>query len=458
MIQDIPALELSLIGNLLKGQAPIDEVVGIVSAPQFFTGQYNRTIFEAVLGLYNSGEPIDLMTVLTRVQTAGTLEQSGGRAYMVEAMESVHTNYNILAHCEIIAEQYRLRTFGEKFGRLIDIATEPGAKSSDVMSLAEKALLEIQSVEQIDVTRLMDVAQQYANNVLQGRTKQENRWIETRVADMNNKIMGFWRGDMTIIGGPPSMGKTKLALDTCLFNMNWNRKTLFISLDQTEESLVLRMLTSMTGISKRDMYSKLTPAQQDDLSRNAARLSLCDGFWIADRGDQTVIDIRSLARRIKRLHGLDVLVIDYVQMIPEHRRFENRNLALAEISRVLKATAKELDCVLICLSQVNRGGHDRPIDPVKGIWGFPDMSDLRDSGALEQDANVIIFPWVPYELCKKRFGEQSQRFADIQREVPGIETLAYMIVAKNKDGWTGTIECRNNPERMQFYSEDSRHV
>jgi len=449
--------ERSVLGLILKG-ANFGTVLAIVKNADFLSVPKHQYIFDAMESLYRFGEPLDVITVKNQLRLNQKIDDCGGAAYLVELADSVFTDWNIEAHAELIAEQFRLRYLKKSLADISLKLTTNGTESSEIIGLTYQAINEVEATKRLRAVKLSDIAGKHINSVLAGPQKDGGRLIQTRLPDLDDKIGGLFRGEMVIIGGPASMGKTMLAVDICLWNQNYGRACFIVSIDQTEESLVMRMITNMTGVSKTDMKRGLSKIQQDLVSHEAAVLATYANVTISDSAEQTILDIRAMARQIKRQCGLDILVVDYIQMIPDHKKAERRDLGLGEISRQLKATAKELDCVVLCISQINRQFALRNINPNKGEWAFPRPSDLKDSGALEQDANMIIFPWVPEELVKKHYGETSDQYKNLCRDIPNFSQLAYMVVAKNKDGWTGIVECRRDAAHQKFYCEDRIHV
>jgi replicative DNA helicase len=451
--QNVTDIEASYLGGIIK-QGEVDDIVLEIRSPEYFFDEKHQLIYSAILDLYQADKSIEIQILANHLLKKGKLEDVGGRTYLVEITENAA--FNLDDYTAIIKNAYQARKISKTFTDIATRAQLPGAEARGLISKAEECLLNLDNASGPDYTPMSDIAVNFVNEIC-AEEKKERYYIRTRVDDLNTEIIGFFRGDMIIIAAPPSMGKTSFALDTCMYNANWGRTSLFISLDQTRQSIVQRQITSLTGISKAEMFSgNLSERQKDNLAQKAAELATADKLLISDSAVLNVLDIRTMARRVKRTKGLDILVIDYVQQIRPHRRFESRNLELTEISGILKSIAKELDIPVLVLSQLNREYTNLPINPEKNQWGFPSVTMLRESGALEQDANMIIFPHVPYEVMKKKYGTQSETFRDWLRDNPDGDKLAYMVVGKNKDGWTGTVECCRDIVKMRFYSETER--
>lgn len=452
---NIVEIESALIGGALHQADKFDDILTTVKTPEYFTDEKHRLIYSAMLELYEKNQPIEINLVANLLYEKEKLTQAGGRSYMITLAEN--PGLMLTEYCRIIKNNYQVRQLRDSFRTIVNQSTEPGVDAQNLINEAERCLLNVMQYGGDEgVKTIAELTKEFVDNVCRV-DKPEKIFIETRIAGLNNLITGFFRGDMIIVAGPPSMGKTMFATDFCLYNMK-KYNSLFVSLDQSSESIIQRQLTAMTGITKKEMFTGTIDERRAELlCRAAVNLANADRLFITDQGDLTILDIRSMARRVKRTKGLDILVIDYIQLVRGHRYFENRNLELAEISRITKSLAKELDIVVLVLSQLSRDYKNATLKPENNQWGFPNRTMLRDSGSLEQDANVIIFPHVPYEVMKSKYGTQSNEFITWLRSSPDNETLSYIVVDKNKDGETGTVQCCRDSKRMRFYSEDKLH-
>jgi len=450
--------EMSVLGTILKEPDCLYDVAEIIRKPEYFQLQKHRMIYQALIDMATGNTPIDVISLSTAM-VPEKLNSIGGRTYLSELCEHATTTSHAVHHCRIVEEVYKRHKISSEFAVIAESAKKPDTALLDLISSAEKTLLDLSPDNGRDIVQISDVIAGHTDALIkQPEESRKALYVETRVADLNRLITGFYRQDLVIVAGPPSFGKTSFAIDTCLYNnFHCGKKILFFSIDQSANSFKTRLLTSATGIPKTKLISgKLTPKEEDLVCRAAAEMTAKPNLFLSDRAGLTALDIMSYARRVKRQYGLDMIVIDYIQQIAPHRKFETRNLELAEISRILKQVAKELNVVVLALSQLSRTYDARNVNEKKEIWGFPRLTDLRDSGALEQDANMVLFPWIIYEVLKKKYGEQSSEFREIIEKKPQYETLAYILVAKNKDGETGTVECCWDKVRMRFYSETDR--
>jgi len=455
MLSDLET-EKSILGSIIKDSELIDDVAVIIKKPEYFYNGKHQIIYKALADMaFVENVPVDVTTLIEFLGKSN-LKTVGGRVYIVQLCELAVAGCYIKQYCQNLAKYYQLRIISDSFSEIAGQARRTDVDVQKLIGNAEKALLKLSDDDSQKVVQISSVITDYAQKIINRTDEQrKDRYIETRIQTLNNKITGFFKQDMVIVASPPSFGKTSFAIDTSWYNINTHKKKILVfSIDQSADSFKGRLITNLTGIPRTQLLSgKLKPEEEKLIFDATNELTTKPGLYLTDRAGLTVFDIISLSRRVKRQHGLDMIVIDYLQQIAPHSRFETRNLEVAEISRLLKQTAKELDIVVLALSQLNRIHDMRNVNPKKEIWGFPYLSDLRDSGALEQDANIVLFPWVIYEVLKKKFGEQSMEFKKIINKHPEYETLTYILVAKNKDGETGVIECSRDIERMRFYNE-----
>ena len=453
-------VEQALLGAIMRDRDALDLVVPILPTEDSFYSPRHQSIYRAMLDLHNNLHPCDVTTVANALRQSGDLASIGGLTYIGELEECAFGSTNVGSYAEIVKDKWLKRRMIEAANECSRQAYLDELPASDLLRQFESSLYSISTKsfgkEPVEVAQMI---QGFTDSLIKAGPEHQKSYLETRIQDFNDRFKLYY-GDYIVVGGEPSMGKTMFAMDLVWYNLGFDKRSLVMSYDQTMQSVIIRYLAGRTGFTRDQMSSgKLDIRQQDLLCRAAAKLAANGGVFIQDDSSLTVFDIWSQARKLKRTGGLDLLVIDYVQLIPRHRNFENRNLELTDISRVLTAMKKDLNVVLVVLSQINRTIKDRSrIDPLKNSWRFPNMHMLRDSGALTQDATVVIFPYIPHEACKREYGEQSQDFIDINRAylnqygIP-LDSMGYVVVDKNKDGETGVVSCRRDPVRMRFYSE-----
>lgn len=448
-----------LLGSAMRDQDCLDMVIPLLPTEDAFYSPRHRLIWRAILDLHGALHPCDITTVSNALAQNGDLEAIGGRTYIGELHEEAITARRPSSYAEIIRDKWIKRRLIESANELSRMALSDESPASEIIRTFESQIYRISSTatanEPVEISNMI---QAFADSLVKGEHVNSQRFLTTRIEDFNQRFKLYY-GDYIIIAGEPSMGKTMFGMDLVWHNLGFQKKSLVFSYDQTTQALITRYLSGRTGLTRDQLSSgKLSEKEQDVLCRAAAKLAANGGVYIQDDANLTVYDIWSQARKLKRTVGLDMILIDYVQLIPPHRKIENRNLELADISRILTAMKKDLDVVLVVLSQINRTIKDRTrIDPLSNSWRFPNMHMLRDSGALTQDATMVIFPYIPHEACKREYGEQSETFIGINRaylDKYGIQLdrMGYVVVDKNKDGETGVVACRRDPQRMRFYS------
>ncbi len=382
--------EQSVLGGLmLRNEAWFD--VADVIAPKDFYRPQHQIIYEAMTELANDNEPLDAVTVSEALSTRGLLERAGDIAYLGELAEATPGASNVLAYAKIVMERSILRQLIGAAGRIADSAFLPdGRDSADLLDAAER------EVFQISEDRLKDSGPQAMKPLLESAVDRVEKLFSTKgaitglatgFAELDEKTAGLQNSDLIIVAGRPSMGKTALAMNIVEHAVmeGEGATTLVFSMEMPADQLVMRMLSSLGRIDQTRM--RTGNLKDEDWSRfTGAVAQLKDkSLFIDDTPALTPNDIRTRARRVAReAKGLGLIVVDYLQLMRGSRQAENRTNEISEISRSLKAVAKELRCPLIAVSQLNRALENR-------TDRRPVMSDLRESGAIEQDADVILF-------------------------------------------------------------------
>lgn len=449
--------EQAVIGSILKDRDALDKIIDSINNENYFYHPKNRLIFRVIFHLYQNDKPYDLTTVAEELSRINQLDNIGGRLYLIELIESVPSTANVKAYADIIAEKAELRN-------LINICDNTIRSCYELKPIKEishnmdNALLDLTKNEFTGIVHIGVIATDIIHDVEhQDIEKMKSRYIETRIADLNKIINGIHKENLTIIGAPPSMGKTSFALDIPLHS---KCRCLYVGLDETARDAAMRVLTSLTGITSNEMSDykvriKDDKAKMRDLTEAAIKLGDYP-FYLCDRTGLTVYQIRALARQHQRRFGLDMLIIDYIQQIADDiKREETRNLEVTKQIRVMKDIAKEMDIAVVGVSQINREYAARPFNPKGNMFATPQISDLRDSGTIEQEANQIIFVWNLAQAAKNRnmsltdTGLWSQQHIDLM--TLGIDP-SFIDVAKNKNGPKQLIPCQWDGRRMRFYS------
>ncbi len=414
--------EQSVLGGLLRDCTHFDAVAEIVSDSDFFKAGHGK-IFNAMAALIEREQPIDVITVSEELNQRDELSAIGGLDYVADLATSVPSSANVVAYARIVRERATLR-------QLISAATEisrasynpGGLASDDLLQLAEKRVLEISEERPKeggfeDVNALLKKTVDKIDHLF--RSDREITGLSTGLSELDEKTSGWQNGELIIVAARPSMGKTALALnfvETAILAQD--RPALVFSMEMPSDSLVMRMLSSMGRIDQgRLRNGKL--AEEDWPKLEVAARKLKDKkLFIDDTAALTPNEVRARVRRIAREHGDPALImVDYLQLMHVGGSVDGRTQEISEISRSMKALAKEYNCPVICLSQLNRGVEQRPNKR-------PMNSDLRESGAIEQDADVILFIY-----RDEYYNEESPD-----------KGIAELIIGKQRNGEVGT--CR----------------
>ncbi|EHV9708991.1 replicative DNA helicase [Vibrio parahaemolyticus] len=384
--------EQSVIGGLLLDNERWDTVAERVVASDFYSRPH-RLIFEGVKTILESGKPLDLITLSEHLERHEQLEDVGGFAYLADLAKNTPSAANINAYADIVAERAIVRGLIGVANEIADAGYDPqGRNSEDLIDMAESkvfAIAESRTSENEGPQNVDNILEKTLERIeLLYKTPQDGvTGVDTGFTDLNKKTAGLQGSDLVIVAARPSMGKTTFAMNLCEnAAMQQDKPVLIFSLEMPAEQLMMRMLASLSRVDQ----TKIRTGQLDD--EDWARISSTMGIlmqkknmYIDDSSGLTPTEVRSRARRVAREHGgLSMIMVDYLQLMRVPSLTDNRTLEIAEISRSLKALAKELNVPVVALSQLNRSLEQRADKR-------PVNSDLRESGSIEQDADLIMF-------------------------------------------------------------------
>lgn len=437
-----PEAEISVLGGMLLDRDAVAKALEILQE-DFFYREAHRRLFRAMRRLFERGTPLDVVTVVEELKGAGDLESVGGPAYLAELLEAVPTAANIDYHCRIVREKALLRRLIEAATRIIQDAYNAGAANvEEILDLAEHRVFEIaQSYERGGFIRLKELI---------WRTFEYIEKLEAAAggitgapsgfADLDRFTAGFQPADVVVVAGRPSMGKTSIVLNFAQHVAVQKRLPVALfSLEMSKEMIVQRLLCSEARVdSNRLRTGRLDADDYTRLSTAAGHLSQAP-IWIDDTPALTALELRAKARRLKAEVDLKLIVVDYLQLMQGPRDAENRVQEISAISRALKAIAKELDAPLIALSQLSRAPEHRQDHR-------PQLADLRESGAIEQDADVVLFLYRPGAYASPQELMQN----------PQLETQAELIIGKQRNGPTGSVPLVFRKEYTRFESVSRR--
>ena len=417
---DIEA-EQAVLGSMLTDKDAVIAAIEVLK-PEDFYREDNKTIYTAVLSLYNRAEPIDIITLKAELTSMGKFDSVGGLEYLAELPEKVPTTANVEKYIKIVEEKAILRNLIKTANEIITLGYDPTEEVEDIMDNAEKKIFDImQSKNQKGYTPIKDILiETFAQLEQLYNQKQHITGVPTGFADLDYKTAGFHGSDLVLVAARPAMGKSAFALNIAT-NAAVRAKVpvAIFSLEMSKEQMVNRILCSEAMVdSNKVRTGKLDEQDWAKLASALGPLSEADIF-IDDTPGISVMEIRAKCRKLKLEKGLGMVVIDYLQLITasSNRRGGSREQEIAEISRSLKILAKELDIPVIALSQLSRAPEQRPDHR-------PMLSDLRESGSIEQDADKVIFLY-----RDDYYNEDSEK-----------KNIAEVIMAKHRAGSTGTIE------------------
>ena len=427
--QNIEA-EQSVLGAMLIKKEAITQAQELLRPDDFYR-EAHRIVFETMLELAGDNEAVDLVTLTEALRKKEMLEKVGGISFITALANYVPTAANIVYHAQIVKEKSELRHLIDAATEIASAAYEATDDVKDIMDDAEKKILAVaanqtggafEPIRNIVIDTVGRVETLYENQG--GLTG-----ISTGFRDLDRDTSGLQKSDLILVAARPSMGKTAFTLNIATYAAMHGHTVAFFSLEMSKEQLVQRMLCSEGGIdSQRLRTGQLEDADWDRLINTADRISKAS-IYIDDTAGINVMDLRSKARRLKAEHGLDLIVIDYLQLMQGRARSssDNRQQEISEISRSLKALARELDVPVVALSQLSRSVESRTVKK-------PMLSDLRESGSLEQDADIVMF------LYREDYYDQETERKNITE----------VIIAKHRNGPIGTIELFFQKEFTKF--------
>lgn len=446
--QNIEA-EQMVLGAVLIENDSINKVIELLSPDDFYKDTHRR-IFKAMLDMFESGDAIDLVTLSDALRGRIGLEAVGGASYLATLVSLVPTAANIKYHARIVREKAVLRKLIHSATDIITQSYEDSRTVVDIDELldrAEKSIFEIAQgkIKESFVSMKDIVGHSFAIVERLYEKKEMVTGLATGFVDLDERTSGFQQSDLIIIAGRPSMGKTAFCLNIAAYAAIEKGKSVAIfSLEMSKEQLVLRMLGSESRVDAHKLRTgHLSERDWTPLSIAAGRLSEAPIF-IDDTAAISVLETRAKARRLKADQGLDLIIIDYLQLMRGRGNEGNREQEISNISRSLKALAKELQVPVIALSQLNRAVETRP-----GKEKRPLLADLRESGAIEQDADVILFIYRDevYNKCECHYDGDC---------LCGRRGVAELIIGKQRNGPIGKVDLTFVNRYTRFENAEKR--
>jgi replicative DNA helicase len=428
--------EVSVLGGVLINAESMIKLDDIVDDSMFFR-ESHRVLFRAMRHLQEKRTAIDVVTVGDHLSSTGELERTGGLEYLADLLNAVPTAANIQYHARIVRDKALLRGLIEASTRTIQDVHEPGDRSVDeLVDQAEARVFQVaESHDRGGFVWIKDLLWEAFENI---EKLQENKGGLTGIPSgfrrFDQMTTGLQNGDLVIVAARPAMGKTSWVLNVAQHAaIDHQVPVALFSLEMSKEQLVYRLLCSEARVDAQRLRSgRLSPSDYQRIGTAGAKLNTAP-IWIDDSPGGTVLEMRAKARRLKAEAGIGLLVIDYLQLMAGSGRLESRQQEVSQISRGLKALARELGVPVIAVSQLSRGPEHRNDHR-------PQLSDLRDSGSIEQDADLVMFLYRPEYYSSDGLDEDGN----------SLEGKAELIVSKQRNGPTGTVDLYFHKQHTRF--------
>jgi len=412
--------EKSVLGAVMLSKDALFDVMEEVRSGDFYH-EAHREIFDAVSDLFRRNAPVDTLTVSEELKKRKTLEMAGGRAYVATLSTLVPSTANARQYGKIVAEKAALRNLIQKAGEIVDKSYQEKQPPEQVLDFAERSIFEIaQQRQRNDFSPLKDVLLENINIIDKMSQLDGNlTGITSGFLDLDAKTSGFQRSDLVIIAARPAMGKTAFALNIAQqAAIKGNANVLIFSMEMSKEQLGQRLLAMESRIEMQKLKTgDLERKDWDQISVAMDVLSRAS-IYIDDTPGISVMEIKNKCRRLKVEKGLDMVIVDYLQLMSMEGKTDNRQQEITALSRYLKLLAREMDCPVLVLSQLSRA-------PEQRTDHRPILSDLRESGAIEQDADMVIFLY------------RDEYYNPEDTEKPGI---CEVIISKHRSGPTGVVD------------------
>ncbi|WP_316607388.1 replicative DNA helicase [uncultured Ruminococcus sp.] len=430
-----PEAEQAVLGAILMEPDAIARVAEILPSAEYFYLNNHRTIYAAMMSMFTSGRPVDQITVLEMLKMERDFDDATGKTYLVQLAQSCPSIANVENYAHIVRDKYDVRALISAARDIIEDSTEGESEPQMLIDSAEQKIFDIRRGKNIQGLQRIDevLFQTFDRLDMLSREDDSVKPVSTGIGDLDRVITGLNRSDLILLAARPGMGKTSFALNIARNVSVIGKKTVaFFSLEMTKEQLASRLLSSealvggtklRTGRLSNEEWERLIGA--GDVLKNA-------NMYLDDTPGITVPEMKAKLRRLKRV---DLVVIDYLQLMSTGRRDGNRVQEISELTRNLKILAKEIDVPVICLSQLSRASEQRQDHR-------PQLSDLRDSGSIEQDADIVLFLYRDGYYDREKGAETAQAAVD--------QNSGECIVAKNRHGETTIVKLHWQGEFMRF--------
>ncbi|HAE36870.1 MAG: Replicative DNA helicase [Candidatus Nomurabacteria bacterium GW2011_GWF2_35_66] len=426
--------EKAVLGSIMLRPSAIHEINDIINVDSFYVAKHSN-IYKIMLELSSKGDPIDLLTVSNKLKEKGMLDSVGGNSYLTELSNSVPASTNIKYYADLVAQKHLLRKIIDAGGDISELGfTEEVENVFEILDQAEKRMMGINNnMSGHAFTSLKDsLPEAWERLEKLHESKGELRGVPTGFHDLDQYLSGLQKSDLIILAARPSMGKTTLALDIARqAAMNHGTPTVIFSLEMSTQQLVDRMLAAQSRVNAWNLRTGNLTAESEFAKIRDSLDSLSKApIFVDDLAGNSIVRMRSVCRRIRAEHGIGLIIVDYLQLMSTSKNYDNMVNQVTEISRSLKSLAKEFDVPVLALSQLSRA--------VESRGGRPRLSDLRDSGSIEQDADIVMF---------------------IHREDKGKDesektNIAEILIEKHRNGPVGKVDLYFDEKTTTFVSID----
>lgn len=431
--------EQSVLGALLIDKEAITKIADILKPEDFYRDIHGR-IFQAMIDLYEQREPIDLVSLTDKLNNAGILEQIGGQSFLAGLANVVPTAAHVISYAKIVQHKATLRRLQQAAAKITELSSKENEELQQILDQSEQQLFNVSQnyLKQQFVPIRNVLAEAFERIDELHREGGKIRGLPTSYLDLDNLLAGLQKSDLIVLAARPSVGKTTLALDIARsVAVNHKVPVGIFSLEMSKEQLVDRLLCAQAEV---DLWKMRTgrlsdKAEDDDFPRIGHAMGILAEapIFIDDSATASVLEIRTKARRLKAEHGLGLLMVDYLQLMESATNTESRVQEVAEITRGLKALARELSIPVLAISQLSRAVElNKP--------AIPKLAHLRESGSIEQDADVVMFIY-------RKAADRNYRLEDIS---PDERRIAEIHVAKHRNGPTGMVKLFFDEQRVSF--------
>ncbi len=436
--QDLEA-ERALLGSILLRPEAMHDIADLIASESFYA-QKHRMIYTAMFDLFKKNEPIDLVSVSSKLKEIKQLDAAGGMTYLASLVDTVPTSMNAKHYGDIVLKKATMRALIEASHHISELGFNEDQDIEELLDQAEKKMYEVTNSPSSKkfIPLSQGLAEAFERLERLSKSDGELRGVPTGFPELDHKLAGLQKSDLIILAARPSMGKTSFALDIARNTaVKYGKSVGIFSLEMSSQQLVDRMLAAEAQVDGWALRTgKLKNDEEFDRISDALNHLSQAKIYIDDQPANNIIKMRSTARRLKSEHGLDLIIVDYLQLMAPTTRLKAESMVqqVTEISRSLKQLARELEVPVIALSQLSRAIETRR--------GRPQLSDLRDSGSIEQDADIVAFL------------HSEDRYKDKEERSNIIE----LIIAKHRNGPVGTVELFFDDKKASFRSIERHGV